>query len=324
MNSAVAKLTPQQHKALAESAQWHVELTGQPNSQKTQQAWQNWVSNQPENQWAWQQLEKLQQQLKQLPGELAFNSLKPDEEEQTSKARRNLLKSMAGIGVISSSSWLTWQYSPASLLLADHHTGTGEIREVQLADGSMVMLNSATAINVHFSEVERRLHLQQGEIMISTNSTNDIRPFVVQTSQGILKPLGTRFSVQQQKDRTILSVFQHQVKVSLSDKQQTICTAGNKLIFTQTDFERHTSLVEGEDAWVQQKLIINDMPLDNFLNELARYRTGVIRVESDLAKYHISGTFDVTNTDQVLIAVSRLFPVSITFRSRYWVTVHSA
>ncbi|WP_417549357.1 FecR domain-containing protein [Methylophaga sp.] len=323
MNSAVAKLTPQQHRALTEAAQWHVELTGESNSQKTQQALQNWVSKQPENQWAWQQLEKLQQQLKQLPGDLAFNSLKPDEEEQPAKARRNLLKSIAGIGVISSSSWLAWQYSPASLMLADHHTDTGEIREVQLSDGSMVMLNSATAINIHFSELERRLHLQQGEIMISTNSTNDIRPFVVQTGQGLLIPLGTRFSIQQQKDRTVLSVFEHQVKVNLPDKQQTMCTAGNKLIFTQTHFEPLTAVMEGEDAWVQQKLIINDMPLDRFLNELARYRPGVIRVESELAKYHISGTFDVTNTDQALMAVTRLFPVAITFRSRYWVTVYS-
>jgi len=58
MNSVVAKLTPQQYKALAEASQWHVELTGESTSQKTQ-AWQNWLSTQPENQWAWQQLEKL-------------------------------------------------------------------------------------------------------------------------------------------------------------------------------------------------------------------------------------------------------------------------
>lgn len=323
MNSVVAKLTPQQYKALAEASQWHVELTGESTSQKTQ-AWQNWLSTQPENQWAWQQLERLQQQLKQLPGELAFNSLKPDTETQPANARRNLLKSIAGIGVISSSSWLAWQYSPARLMLADHHTITGEIREVQLSDGSIVMLNSASAINVDFSPVERRINLQQGEIMISTSPNHDIRPFVVQTQQGLLKPLGTRFSVQQQKERTILSVFEHQVKVSLPDKQQTTCTAGNQLIFTQTTFASLEPLVEGADGWVQQKLIINDMPLDKFLDQLARYRPGVMRAEPELSKFHISGTFDLTDTDQALLAVSRLFPVSITFRSRYWVIVRPA
>ena len=323
MKAALARLTPQQQKALADAAQWHVELTADSNTDKTQQAWQSWLSKQPENQWAWQQLEKLQQQLKQLPGDLAFNSLKSDVEEQSSNARRNLLKSIAGIGVISSSSGLAWQYSPASLMLADHHTGKGEIREVQLADGSIIMLNSASAINVDFSEVERRISLQQGEIMISTSSNNDIRPFYVQTRQGLLKPLGTRFSVHQQKDRSILSVFEHQVKASLPNKQQTICTAGNKLIFSQTNFEPLLPIVDGEDAWIQKKLIINDMPLDSFINELARYRLGIIRVEPGLAKYHISGTFDLTNTDQTLMAVTRLFPVAITFRSRYWVSVHA-
>lgn len=324
MKAALARLTPQQQKALADAAQWHVELTADTNIDKTQQAWKSWLSKQPENQWAWQQLEKLQHQLKQLPGDLAFNSLAANAEELPSSTRRNMLKSIAGVGVISSSSWLAWQYSPVSVMLADHHTVTGEIREVQLADGSIVMLNSASAINVDFSEIERRIILQQGEIMISTSSHHDIRPFHVQTRQGLLKPLGTRFSVQQQKDYTILSVFEHQVKVSLPNKQQTICTAGNQLIFTQTEFEPFAPLVEGEDAWVQQKLIINDMPLDSFLNELARYRPGVIRVEPELSKFHISGTFDVSNTDQALMAVTRLFPVDVTFRSRYWVTVHSA
>ncbi|ODN68218.1 FecR domain-containing protein [Methylophaga muralis] len=324
MKAALARLTPQQQKALADAAQWHVELTANTNIDKTQQAWQSWLSKQPENHWAWQQLEKLQQQLKQLPGDVAFNSLTPDSEEHPSNTRRNVLKSIAGIVGISSSSWLAWQYSPAGLMLADHSTHTGEIREVQLTDGSTIMLNSASAINVHFSEVERRINLQQGEIMISTSSNSDIRPFYVQTHQGLLKPFGTRFSVQQQKDYTILSVFEHQVKVSLPNKQQTICRAGNKLIFSQTNFEPVTALVEGEDAWLQKKLIINDMSLDIFLNELARYRPGVIRVEPELSKFHISGTFDVGNTDQALMAVTWLFPVAVTFRSRYWVTVHSA
>lgn len=324
MKEVLARLNPQQQKALADAARWHVELTADSNTDNTQQAWQSWLSKQPENQWAWQQLEKLQQQLKQLPGDVAFDSLKPDIEEQPSNTRRNVLKSIAGIGVISSSSWFAWQYSPASLMLADHYTYTGEIREVQLADGSTVMLNSASAINVHFSEVERRISLQQGEIMISTSSNSDIRPFYVQTRQGLLKPLGTRFSVQQQQDKTVLSVFEHQVKVSLPDKQQIICPAGKKLAFTNKQFEPLTVIVDGEDAWLQQKLIINDMPLNEFLTELARYRPGVIRIDPELAKYHISGTFDLTNTEQALMAVSRLFPVSVTFRSRYWVSVHPA
>jgi len=322
MIAASANISPQQQKALEDAARWHVELSAESSTDKDRQAWQQWLFDKAENQWAWQQLEKLQQQLKGLPGDLAFDALKNDEGMGDPHPRRNVLKSIAGLGLISSSSWLAWQHSPVSLMLADHYTSTGEVREMRLADGSILTLNSASAINVNFSEVERRISLKQGEIMISTHSNNDIRPFYVQTDQGLLKPLGTRFSVEQRKHETELKVFEHQVKVSLPDKQQMICSSGNKLTFTHKQFQPLTTLVEDEDAWLQQKLIINDMPLDKFLNELARYRPGVIRVEPELAKYHISGTFDVTNTDQALTAVSRLFPVSVTFRSRYWVSVH--
>lgn len=81
MNAMLMRLTPQQQQALAEAAEWHVELTTESNIHTTLQEWRSWLLLQYENQWAWQQLENLQRQLIQLPGELAFESLKPTAEE---------------------------------------------------------------------------------------------------------------------------------------------------------------------------------------------------------------------------------------------------
>ncbi|MCL5974495.1 MAG: DUF4880 domain-containing protein [Gammaproteobacteria bacterium] len=86
MKAALRRLTPQQQKALTDAAQWHVELTAKSNIDKTQLAWRSWLSKQPENQWAWQQLEQLQQRFNQLSGELAFESLKAINDEQISNA----------------------------------------------------------------------------------------------------------------------------------------------------------------------------------------------------------------------------------------------
>lgn len=77
----LARLTSQQQKALGDAIQWYVELTAEANTNKTQKDWHSWLLLQPENQWAWQQLEQLQQRFKQLPGKLAFDSLKATKDD---------------------------------------------------------------------------------------------------------------------------------------------------------------------------------------------------------------------------------------------------
>ncbi len=64
-----------------------------------------------------------------------------------------------------------------------------------------------------------------------------------------------------------------------------------------------------------------NMRLDDFLSELGRYRHGVLRCSEAVAGLRVSGTYQVGDTDQVLALVAQALPVSVTYRSRYWVTV---
>src|SRR5690606_40166792 len=54
MIAASANISPQQRKALEDAAQWHVELSAESVTENDRQAWQQWLVEQPENQWAWQ------------------------------------------------------------------------------------------------------------------------------------------------------------------------------------------------------------------------------------------------------------------------------
>lgn len=75
MSLTSGNVSRQQQTALMNAAQWHVELTDESVTKKAREAWHKWLVEQPENQWAWQRLEKLQRQFVTLPNELAFNSL---------------------------------------------------------------------------------------------------------------------------------------------------------------------------------------------------------------------------------------------------------
>jgi transmembrane sensor len=74
--------------------------------------------------------------------------------------------------------------------VADYRTAIGEQREIILADGTRLWLNTASAINVYFNARERRIQLVTGEIFIAT-AKDTRRPFQVDTAQGQLRALGT-------------------------------------------------------------------------------------------------------------------------------------
>ncbi|MGK9563911.1 FecR domain-containing protein, partial [Salmonella enterica subsp. enterica] len=86
----------------------------------------------------------------------------------------------------------------------------GEQRQLRLADGTLLNLNTHSAVDVQFDDSTRRIVLQEGEIMVETGH-GDPRPFIVQTRDGSLLALGTRFMVKREDDGTRLSVLQSRV-----------------------------------------------------------------------------------------------------------------
>lgn len=78
-----------------------------------------------------------------------------------------------------------------------------------------IALNTATALDVRYDEQQRLLRLRQGEIYIVTAA--DIqrppRPFLVQSDHGLMLALGTRFTVRQQADNTLLAVYEGAVQI---------------------------------------------------------------------------------------------------------------
>lgn len=76
------------------------------------------------------------------------------------------------------------------------HIGTrlGEILRVPLDDGSVVTLNSATAITVEFGSARRLVRLLRGEALFDVAS-DALRPFVVDADQARVVAVGTSFTV---------------------------------------------------------------------------------------------------------------------------------
>ncbi|MCK9814738.1 FecR domain-containing protein [Pseudomonas sp. MAFF 302046] len=306
--------------ALEQAAHWYSCLNDEAATEADRLAWQTWLQAAPLNAWAWEQAERLQQRMLRVPGPLAERTLDlAGRERQTS--RRGVLKGLALVIGGSTLGWGGYRQASQGPWLADYRSQVGERLPVTLEDGSQLLLNSDSAVDIVFDGQQRLVLLKQGEIMVTTAADPHQRPFSVQTRQGRVLALGTRFTVREQDTTTTVAVFEHKVQITTHEGQTQLLTSGQRCQFDRQAVHAPTTLDFAEGAWSRGLLVANDQRLEAFVAELGRYRRGWLRCDPAVADLRISGTFDLRDTDQILRALSGSLPVRVVQRTRYWVNL---
>lgn len=209
-------------------------------------------------------------------------------------------------------------------LLADLRSPTGQWRTHTLADGSRLTLGSDTAVNVRFTKGERHLQLVQGEILVEV-AKDAHRPFFVDSRQASLRALGTRFTVRQQDGATILSMLESKVAVQLPHHADTVVAAGQRTRITAGGVAplEPFDAASLQDAWRAHQLVVDDRPLPEVLDELARHRPGQLRYDrAQLQAIRVAAVLPLDDTDQALQLLLDNFPqLRVRMLTRYLVMV---
>ncbi|CAI8906736.1 transmembrane sensor [Pseudomonas donghuensis] len=208
---------------LAQAVDWYVRLHESTVSEATHSEWQAWLAADPQHAAAWKRIEQLQQRLTQAPAALASSTL-----ERARQGRRATLKTFA---LLLGAGMLGWQGYQASPWRADYTTRVGQRRTLTLADGSRLVLDTDTRVDVRFDAQQRLIILRHGEILVETGK--DSRPLSVQSAEGRILALGTRFAVRQGDGVTRVTVEAHAVEVRprLATAPAVRADAGHTLTF---------------------------------------------------------------------------------------------
>ena len=216
------------------------------------------------------------------------------------------------------------RYLPLDYWLADQRTATGEQRTVRLADGTLLNLNTHSAVDVRFDARQRLIVLQEGEILVETGH-GDARPFIVETREGSMRALGTRFLVKREEQGTRLSVLQSAVAAHPQNHpQEQILREGQQVLIRNDGLDSVAALTPGADAWTRGMLVVDNARLEDLVHELGRYRRGYLGVAPEVADLRITGSFPLHDTDKALSALLPTLPVQIEQHTPYWVTVAKA
>lgn len=282
-----------------------------------------WLEQSEAHRRIWAQAQLLAHKFGMVPAEMGMAVL--GRQRIQARNRRALLRVVAALAVLPASVWLGLRFEPwLQQSLADYRTVTGESREVQLADGSRVRLNTATAISVKFDAKRRLIVLHEGEVLVESAPDPQpmYRPLLVETSQGLMQALGTRFVVRTDGRDTRLSVLDGAVKVLPALLTASpVVQAGEGLEFSRQSMGEVAKISAQVAAWEQGFIYADEMRLSDFLAELSRYRRGVLRCDPEIAELKVSGVFQIKDTDKVLQLLASTLPIKLQMRTSYWVLV---
>ena len=203
-------------------------------------------------------------------------------------------------------------------------TAVGALQASHLPDGSLLTLNTDSAVAVAFTPDERRLKLLRGEVHFAV-AKNAARPFVVEAAGITVQAVGTAFKIQLRDKAVEVLVTEGKVRVNDATSGQSlltrpagvsaesmpalgdrVLTSGQKLVLAlpppvtkaESPFaETNATAVSPEEikrefAWQERRLDFGLATLGEIVAEFNRYhRHKLVIADAALAQKQFGGSF---------------------------------
>lgn len=207
----------------------------------------------------------------------------------------------------------------------EYYTEVGDRLDVTLPDGSGVLLNTNSRIKVHFTDEERNVFLDSGEVHFQV-SHDPSRPFVVLADTGVVRAVGTAFTVYVHEEQMEVTVMDGEVEISKQPKHSAATAVDNRavdngepvqrLIAAQTArispdrVEAATAIdpdtIERKLAWHNGMLEFVNAPLSEVIADAGRYTSKTLEIaDSELENYRVTIIARTDNIDGLLRNLDR-------------------
>ncbi len=307
------------------ASEWLARLWSGEASEDDKTACAAWRAAHPDHERAWARLQAVEDSLVAAPRAAARRVLL--ESPPPLASRRGALRLLGAVVVFGGVAYTVRRTQTWKLATSDYMASTGEIRDITLPDGTHVVLDTASAIDVRYTGEERRVILRTGRILVTTavDPMPTYRPFLVECRQGTVRALGTRFTVQQGDDVAQVAVYQGAVEIRPARATGTVfrLDAGQRTVFSDALVQPALPVQETDAAWTQGNLVAEHMRVADFVAELGRYRQGVLRCDDSAADLRVTGVFPLRDSDRALSDLMLGVPVEVLYRTRYWATVRA-
>jgi len=207
------------------------------------------------------------------------------------------------------------------LTRVSYETPVGGQRRITLADGSSVIMNTNSLLDVDFSGKGRDVHLRRGEAYFDVVH-DKARPFTVYADHYVVRDIGTAFNVHLSNAGLVeVGVTKGSVEVRPANGGQNsslakslgVVTAGHNIVLGEKVERAAVASVADIDrklAWRQGQLIYTGQPLAEVLADVSRYSDIKIELaDPSLADLPVGGAFRTDQIEAIFAALENNFGI---------------
>jgi transmembrane sensor len=199
-------------------------------------------------------------------------------------------------------------------LASRYETQRGERATATLADGTLVNLDSDTAITVTFEHAGRHVRLSRGQALFEV-AKDKSRPFVVRAGNSSVTALGTVFDVDVASRDLRVVLVEGRVAVnpkSGSRSPNVILTPGQELIANRNG-EVRVGMTDAEAAllWRRGLVEFNDATLAEAVEQLNRTSSRTLRLaDPSIGTLRLSGIYRTGSPEGFVTSIAQVLPVT--------------
>lgn len=268
-----------------EARDWLVLLTSGQATVADAKALRQWCAQSPEHAQAFEQAKRLWQQLTPALTE--------------AQAPRHFGRRAFLGGALAASAALVMVHIsvPGGFagLSADYHTAVGEQRRVDLREGISLELNTQTRI----SRREQGIELLEGEVEVQV-----AQPLTVQAAAGWLSASRARFNVRNTDHSVCVTCIEGWLAVEVQGRSVRL-DSGRQLTYDAAGLGPVVTVdTEAVIAWREQVLVFNNATLDTVIDEINRYRPGMlVLLNRELGKRRVQARFSLEQLPGVALLI---------------------
>lgn len=282
----------------ADAAAWLARLHAEDRTAEDVAAFRAWLDRDPENASRFEHLTGVWEQVGGL-GEIERVPI-----HARAVSRRAVLA--GGLGLAAAGGAGLW-----ALALPDaaYATALGERRGLKLADGSRLLMNTSTVVEVRFDRGRRRIDLKQGQVLLDVAS--DPRPFLVEVSGGVLRTDRGRFDIRSDAELTAYFAVAGSARVEHGAGASVSLRSGDRL---RAGLRSAPAIDHPEPldllAWQDGRAVFRDTRLADAVREMNRYSNlPLVLVDETVGEERLSGVYRVGDNAAFAKALAMLLPV---------------
>ncbi|MCU0999479.1 FecR domain-containing protein [Stenotrophomonas maltophilia] len=194
----------------------------------------------------------------------------------------------------------------------DYQTAVGERRNVTLPDGSQVLLDAGTRVQVRRHLRSRQVLLVRGQARFEVQHSA-WRRFQVDAGPVHVRNYGTVFDVDRQGDLSEVTLWRGAVGVRVdgSEAEQRL-KPGQRLLAQAGSLSPPEAVSPDRADWTHGRLQFDRLPLSEVLRILQRYHDRPIVLDDPtLGPLLVSGVFDADRAETAVALLPDILPVQL-------------